>query len=116
MTISMPMKELPITTSFFPSFAAAEAVRDHPRRKWSRVDITCINLYGIIDGSEGENVLEVDTRNGQLLWLPSGRKDELIVVDKLFPSFQHDLLSGNVDRGDGLRIHPVVIQGITSGI
>ena len=102
----MPMKELPITTSFFPSFAATEAVSR--RTGHSSVDTTCVNLDGIVNAPESEHVLEVDAWDGKPLRLPSWRKDELVVVDKLFPSLQHDLLSNDVDGCHGLRILPRV--------
>jgi hypothetical protein len=79
------------------------------------MDITCVNLDGIIDAPESENVLEVDTRDGKLLGLSSGRKDELVVVDEFFPPLQHDLLSHSVDRGDCLMIYPPFISDVTKG-
>lgn len=76
--------------------------------------ITFIDLDGIVDAPESENVLEVDTRDGELLGLPSGRKDELVVVNKLFPSLQHDLFSHNINGGDGLMIYVPSIRDVTN--
>ena len=101
----MPMKELPITTSFFPSLAAGETVSVHHKTESSLRNITCINLGRIIDAPESKNILKVDTGDGELLGLASGSKDELVIVNELFASFQHDLLSENVDGGDSLVTH-----------
>lgn len=67
-------------------------------------NITCIDLNGIIDATEGENVFEVNTGDWECLGLASRRKNELVVVDELFAPFQNYLLSNGVDRGDGLMI------------
>jgi len=72
--------------------------------EWSRRKATCVNPDRITDASESENVLKVGTRDGELLGLASRRKDEFIIVNELFASFQHDLFSRNVDGGDGLII------------
>ena len=79
------------------------------------MDITCVDLYGITYAPESENVLKVDTRNGKLLRVPSWRKDELVVVNKLFPSLQYNLLSDNVDGGDGLTVYPSFTRHFTNG-
>ena len=106
MTISMPMKELPTTTSFFPSLAAAEMVNTQRKTNGpSGRNVTCINLARIVNTSECENILEVNTRDWELPGVTSGSEDELVVVNKFFASFQHDPLSRNVDGSDGLTIH-----------
>ena len=69
-------------------------------------NITCINPTRVIDTSESENVLEVGTRYRELLGVASRGKDELIVVDKLFASLQYNLLSWNINGGDGLMGFP----------
>ena len=63
---------------------------------------TCVNLVGIVNTSKSENILEVGTRDRELLGVASRREDELIVVNELLPSFQHDLFSRDVDGSDGL--------------
>lgn len=71
-------------------------------------DITCVNLGGIVKASESKNILEVDTGDREFPGVASGSKDELVVVDKLFASFQHDLFSRNVDGSNGLTIYVLV--------
>ena len=102
MTTSMPIKELPTTTSFFPSLAAGESVSVGGKTREDAWDITCINLSGIVKTSESENVLEVGPRDQEFPGVTSRSKDEFVVVDKLFAAFQHDLLSRNIDGSDGL--------------
>jgi len=103
--ISMPIKEQPTTTSFFPSLAAGETVSTCcMTRGCNQRNLTCVNLGRIIDASESGNVFEVDAGDGELLGLTSRGKDEFVIANEFFASFQNDLLSGNVDRGDGLTI------------
>jgi hypothetical protein len=112
--ISRPMKELPITMSFFPSFAAINTVGNHRKAECGRGEVTCIDLYGVTNAAESENVLEVSTGNGKPLGLASRSKDELVVVNKLFTSFQNYLLSDDVDGGDGLIIYSLFAHGVTN--
>ena len=109
------MKELPITTSFLPSLAAGETVSVHRKIGSNRRNVTCVNLDGILDASESENVLEVGTRNREFPGLASRSKDELIIVNELFASFQHDLFSRNVDGGDRLGIHALFRHDVAGG-
>ena len=116
MAISMPIKELPTTTSFFPSLAAGETVSTHCTiRGCSRKNVTCVNLGRIIDASESGNVFEVNPGDGELLGLASRSKDELVIANEFFASFQNDLLSGDVDRGDGLSIYASVRRSTKTG-
>jgi len=107
------MKELPITTSFLPSLAAGETVSIYLKTGPDRRNVTCVNLDGIVNASEGGNVLEIGARDREFLGYPSRSKDELIIVNELFSSFQHDLFSRNVDGGDGLGIYASFRQDIT---
>jgi len=73
---------------------------------------TCVNLGRVINASESENILKVCTRDGELLGLASRRKDEFVIVDELFASFQHDLLSRNVDGCYGLIICALIRHAV----
>ena len=107
------MKELPITTSFLPSLAAGETVSAHRKTESDHRNFTCVDLDRIVNPSESENVLEVSTRDREFLGLASRSKDELIIVNELFASFQHDLLSRNVEGGDSLGIYASFRHDVT---
>ena len=79
----------------------------------NRRNVTCVNLDRIVDASESENVLEVGTRDREFLGLASRSKDQLIIMNKLFASFQHNPLSRNVDGSDSLEIYVLLRHHIT---
>ena len=114
-TISKPMKELPITTTFFPSLATSDTVSNHQRTACGLESVTCVNFYRVIDAAESEHIFKVGTGNGKPLRLASRSEDELVVVNELFTSFQNYLLSDNVDGGDGLMICTLFVRGVTNG-
>ena len=102
-------------TSFLPSLVAGESVNIDSKMEPIRRDFTCVNLDRIIDTSESENILEVDARDGDFPGLAPRGEDELIVVDELFPSLQHDPFSRNVDRSDGLGTRTSFRCDVTEG-
>lgn len=100
-TISIEMKDDPITTRFFPSCAAVKEYWDNLTIRKEKH--TSIDFLGIIEIPESVHILEVSTIYGKSTGWTSRSEYERVVWDRLLPIIQCDGFLGRVNRGNCLE-------------
>lgn len=74
----MLMKELPITTRRFPSWAA-KSTSINDIQVWQNHRLTGVNLLGISEPAEGIHIVQIGTLDGKSSRSSSWCQDELLI-------------------------------------
>ncbi len=101
----MLMNELPMTTSFLPSWQAIETCcAINIRTAKPAYELTCVDQLGIPYRSQRIHVLKISAINGQPTRQTAGGENEFVICNMVFPVLERDRLCSGVNGCDRLAL------------